>query len=156
MGFKERECYNRGINYHLRSALLKKLSLLLIISLFSTQLFALEWKYEKEITLKKDQFFSVWVNSQHDKKLLKFRWTLFKNSNLVLLKVFDDFNTHHILSEYYSHNSIKFDVGIRSEKYRQKPYILIKFERFNVKKNEASFKLLLNDKTEQINIEIVK
>jgi len=136
--------------------LLKNFILILIISLYSTQLFALEWAYEKEITLKKDQFFSVWVKSDIEQKLLKFRWTLFKNSNLVLLKVFDKFNNQHILTEGYPRNSVRFDVGIRSEKYKQKPYMLIKFEKFDFEKNEAIFKLLLSDKTNKISIEIIK
>ena len=134
----------------------KKLILLLILSLFSVQVFALEWAYEKEIKLKKDEFFSVWVETQSEKKLLKFRWTLFTNSNLVLLRVFDAFNYHHIVTEQYPRNSVKFDVGVRSEKYREKPYMLLKFDSFDVKKNEAVFKLLLNDKTGLINIKMIK
>ena len=133
-----------------------KLILFLIIGLYSVQLFALEWSYEKEVVLKKDEFFSVWIKTPTEQKLLKFRWTLFRNSNLVLLKVFDKFNNQHILTEGYPRNSIKFDVGIRSDKYREKPYMLIKFDRFNYEMKEASFKLLLKDKSEKINIEIIK
>ncbi len=118
--------------------------------------FAQEWKTTKSISLKKDTLERLLVKSDASQRLLEFRWTLYANDNLIVLRNFDDIVTQHVLKLNHINQSFRIEL-LSPTAYKIKvPYILIKFTDFDYKKNESQFEIFLQDTEEEIQLEYLK
>ncbi len=119
------------------------ISVCLAINLYGVDLLKL-----KEISLKKDEIFRVFVEYKNIKKLFRLRWTLYKNGVLTLFSDYDKQMFQKSLSLNYNNQSFKIFIYPKSIEYNP-PYFLIKFENFDFKKKKAIFSLFIYDsKTE--------
>ncbi len=119
-------------------------------------LWAGNWQLHKSITLKKDQFSEIVVKSEGFEKLLKFRWTLYKNEGLVVIRHFDGFVGHHVLYLRNKNRSFRVELLPPGERYGAMPYLLIKFSDFNFEKGEAVFDLFMKDVENELLLDILK
>ncbi len=118
--------------------------------------FAQEWKTIKSVSLKKDNLERLLVKSEGNQRLLEFRWTLYANDNLIVLRNFDDIVTQHVLKLNHTNQSFRIKL-LSSTAYKIKvPYILIKFTDFDYKKKESQFDIFLRDDEEEIQLEYLK
>ena len=136
--------------------MLQRLSLFLSLLCMSTTLHAIEWGYEKEVSLKKDAPFSLWLKEGAKQQRLDIWWTLYQNANLVVLRILDGVPYQHILTHSYPRNSIKFDIGSSRPLYGPHAYMLVTFNVFDKEKKEAKFNIKMYDKSEQLKVEIIK
>ena len=129
---------------------------LFIFFLFISSTFANDFKYIKKISLKKDETKKILVKYDNKKKLFTFRWTLYKNGGLVIHRYYDKIVAQNILYLRYQNQSFRFDLKPKGADYYNVPYILIQFKKFDFKKREALFELLLSDDKNQIELEYLK
>ncbi|UCM99485.1 hypothetical protein LCX93_08055 [Sulfurimonas sp. SWIR-19] len=124
--------------------------------LFSTALFASDLRDVQEISLKKDEPKKILVKYDNKTRLFTFRWTLYTNEGLVVLRSYDKYVAQNIL--YLNHKNQSFRVTLKTPgaDFYNVPYILVKFKEFDVKKNIAKFELYLSDDKEQIRLETAK
>jgi len=130
--------------------------LLLILSVTLTIGVAFEYKDSKKVSLKKDEFTQVLVKYAGFKRLVKFRWTLYKNGGLVIHRSYDRRVAQHIL--YLNHRNQSFKVYLKAKgaDYYEVPYLLVKFKEFDFKKHEAIFEIYLSDKRNKLEIKYLK
>ncbi|MEA3521949.1 MAG: hypothetical protein U9R50_03165 [Campylobacterota bacterium] len=128
----------------------------LILCLVLHVSFAQEWKTTKSISLKKDQLERLLVKSDGSQRLLEFRWTLYANNVLVVLRNFDDIVTQHALKLNHTNQSVRIELLAHTAYKIKVPYLLIKFTEFDYKKNESKFDIFLFDKEEEIELEYLK
>jgi len=133
--------------------LLLQVFLLLAFSLSAT--FANDFKYIKKISLKKDEQKKILVKYAANKRLFKFRWTLYKNDGLVIHRSYDRIVSQNMLYLRYQNQSFRLELRPRGDSYNV-PYILVKFKEFDVKRDEAHFELLLSDENDLITLEYLK
>ena len=136
--------------------MIKTLASISLFICFTLAYGATEWSYEKEVSLKKDAPFSLWLKEGAKQQRLDIWWTLYQNANLVVLRIFDGVPYQHILTKEYPRNSIKFDVGTTRPLYGPHSYMLVTFSAFDLKKREAKLLLRLYDKSEELKVEIIK
>ena len=118
--------------------------------------FAEGWKTRKSISLKKDILERLLIKSEGSQRLLEFRWTLYANDNLIILRNFDDIVTQHVLKLNHINQSFRIEL-LSPTAYKIKvPYILIKFTDFDYEKNESQFDIFLQDEEEEIQLEYLK
>jgi len=129
---------------------------LFIFFLFISSTFANDFKYIKKISLKKDETKKILVKYDNKKKLFTFRWTLYKNNGLIIHRSYDSIVAQNILYLRYQNQSFRFDLKPKGADYYNVPYILIQFKKFDFKKREALFELLLSDDKNQIELEYLK
>ena len=117
--------------------------------------FSNEFAETKNIVLKKDEQKKIFVKYNNRKKLLTFRWTLYKNGGLIIFSSYDKIVSQHIL--YLRHTNQSFRLKLKpSDGYYNPPYLLIKFKKFDKQKKEASIDFMLSDRSGFITIEYVK
>jgi hypothetical protein len=109
-----------------------------------------------EISLKKDEQKKILVKYSDKEKLFKFRWTLYKNGGLVVLRSYDKIVAQNVLYLRHENQSFRLELKPRGSDFYNTPYLLVKFEKFNKETNEAVFKLLLSDKKLQITLKDLK
>jgi len=114
------------------------------------------WKAQEHLSLKKDQQERLLLKSQASQRLLEFRWTLYANENLVVLRNFDDCVTQHMLKLNHTNQSFRIELLPHTAYKVKVPYLLIKFTGFDFQKEEAQFDLLLQDENEEIEWEFLK
>ena len=104
----------------------------------------------RQYNLKKDETRKVLVKYASSEKLLKFRWTLYKNDALVLLGSYDQIVSQHLL--YLNHTNQVWRVELKPRGAHEfiVPYLLIKFDSFDFEKREAKISLWLYDKRHEI------
>lgn len=128
--------------------------ILLLLS-FSLSI-ANDFREVKEILLKKDEQTKILVKYDNREKVLKLRWTLYKNGGLVVFRSYDTVVAQNILYLRYENQSFRVDLKPSSPGFYTKPYLLIRFKEFNHETSEANLELLLSDGAGTINLEYVK
>ena len=118
--------------------------------------FAEGWRETKSVSLKKDFLERVLVKSDGSRRLLEFRWTLYANDNLVVLRNFDDIVHQHILKLNHKNQSFRIELLPHTAYKVKVPYILVKFTEFDYKKNESKFDIFLQDDEEEIILQYLK
>jgi len=128
---------------------------LLLLFTFSS-IFAVEFSQITQIVLKKDELKKILVKYDGKEKLLKFRWTLFKNGGLVVFKSYDRIVSQNNLYMRYKNQSIRQELKTRGADFYNVPYILIRFKDFKYDTNEAVFELLLSDASMSVALKYLK
>ncbi|MCW8894935.1 hypothetical protein [Sulfurimonas sp.] len=129
----------------------------LILLLFSFSfIFANDFREIKKISLKKDEQKKILVKYNDKERLFKFRWTLYKNGGLVVLRSYDTIVAQNILYLRHKNQSFRFDLKTKGTDFYNVPYLLVKFKEFDSNSNEAKFELMLSDKKMQITLEDLK
>jgi len=130
--------------------------ILLVLLFFSSAIFANNYVYTKEISLKKDEQKKILVKYDSREKLFKFSWTLYINGGLVMHRSYDKIVAQNILYLNGKNQSFKLELVTRGANYYEPPYVLVKFKEFNAQKNEAVFQLFLHDKNSEIKWKFLK
>ena len=129
---------------------------LLLIFVFSLSN-ALDFKQTKIIKLKKDEQKKILVKYDNFVKLFEFRWTLYKNGGLVIHRSYDKIISQNVLYTRYKNNSFRLELkSTGASKTYSTPYMLVKFEEFDYKTNEAIIKLFLYDEDGNVNLKYIK
>jgi len=129
---------------------------LLVLLFFSSAVFANNYVYTKEISLKKDEQKKILVKYDSREKLFKFSWTLYINGGLVMHRSYDKIVAQNVLYLNGKNQSFKLELVTRGANYYEPPYVLVKFKEFNAQKNEAVFQLFLHDKNNEIKWKFLK
>jgi len=124
-----------------------------LLLIFFNNLSANEYRYTKSIELEKDECKKILVKYEKIEKLFKFRWTLFVNGGLVVLRSYDRIVAQNVLHLRHRNQSFRFNLKPKGSKFPKAPYILMKFVEFNYETNKASFMLYLSDKSLQVYLE---
>jgi len=124
--------------------------------LFSSSAFANQLEYVKEISLKKDEQKKILVKYDNKTRLFKFRWTLYINEGLVILRSYDKTVAQNILYLNHKNQSFRLELKTRGADFYNVPYVLVKFKEFEKKKNIAKFELYISDRKNQIRLDILK
>jgi len=128
----------------------------LFTSFFDSTLLASDLQKIQEVSLKKDEQKNIFVKYDNKKRLFKFRWTLYINGGLVILRSYDKKVAQNILYLNHKNQSFRVELKTRGADFYNVPYLLIKFKEFDHKKNLAKFMIYLSDKNKQITLEILK
>jgi len=118
--------------------------------------FANDFTYVKEISLKKDEQKKILVKYDDRERLFKFRWTLYINGGLVIHRAYDKIVSQNILYLNGKNQSFKLELVTRGAAYYEVPYVLVKFKEFDAQKNEAKFQIFLHDKKNEIKWKFLK
>lgn len=129
------------------------LQVLFFLSVFLSSVHAIEFKEVKVIKLIKDQEKKILVNYDTFSKLFTFRWTLYKNSGLVVFHSYDKYVFQNMLYLNYKNQYFKQKLKSRGADLYNTPYLLVKFKEFNYETREATFELLLSDNKAQISLD---
>ena len=111
---------------------------------------ALQWKYQYQFILKKDQVAKVKI-SYRDKKVslrdgeFDFRWTLYKNGALVTFSSYQKVKAQHILYDKYRLNSFEVELVPRRILPSNRIYLLVVFESFDKKNKTATIDMFIKD-----------
>jgi uncharacterized protein with gpF-like domain len=132
------------------------LRIFLTLLFFSSSVFANQLQYVKEISLKKDEQKKILVKYDNKTRLFKFRWTLYINDGLVVLRSYDKTVAQNILYMNHKNQSFRLELKTRGADFYNVPYILVKFKEFYKKKNIAKFDLYLSDDKNKIQLDIQK
>ena len=124
----------------------------LFLMLFSS-VGANEYRYTKTIKLKKDECKKILVKYEKQEKLFKFRWTLYVNGGLVILRSYDRIVAQNILYKRYKNQSFIVYLKPKGTGFNMLPYMLIKFVEFDYETGEATFMLNLSDENLQVSLE---
>ncbi len=128
----------------------------MVLLFVSSAIFANNYVYTKEISLKKDEQKKILVKYDSKEKLFKFSWTLYINGGLVMHRSYDKIVAQNILYLNGKNQSFKLELVTRGANYYEPPYVLVKFKEFNAQKNEAVFQLFLHDKNSEIKWKFLK
>ncbi|WP_373072711.1 hypothetical protein [Sulfurimonas sp.] len=129
----------------------------LVLIIISSTSYALDFKQTIIIKLKKDEQKKFLVKYENFVKLFDFRWTLYKNGGLVIHRSYDKMVAQNILYKRYKNNSFRLDLKSRGESQKfSTPYILVKFEEFDYKTDEAVLKMFLYDNVGKVSLEEIK
>ena len=100
----------------------------------------------KTYTLAKDEVKKILVKTQRSQKVLKFRWTLYKNEGLVFFTSFDQIVSQHILYLNHTNQSLRIDLIPRGAHDYVEPYLLLHFDEFDFTAHKAKISLWIYDK----------
>lgn len=128
------------------------LQVFFISALFSSVVFANNFRDIRIIPLKKDEQKKILVEYGSVKKLFKFRWTLYKNGGLVILRSYDRIVAQNILYLNHKNQSFRLDLKSKGADFYNVPYLLVKFKEFDYEKNRAVFGFYLSDKNGQVSL----
>ncbi len=109
-------------------------------------LFGNELKRVKTYLLAKDEVKKVLIKTKNAQKLLRFRWTLYKNDGLVVFTSFDQIPSQHILYLNHKNQSIRIPILPRGAHDYIEPYLLLRFDEFDFSKHKAKISLWIYDK----------
>lgn len=112
-----------------------------------------EYRYTETIKLSKDEYKKFLVKYDQSEKLFKFRWTLYSNGGLVVLRSYDRIVAQNVLYAEHARGSIRVDLKPRGQGFRNRSYVLIKFVEYNFSEQKAVFKLFLSDPKLQVSLE---
>lgn len=132
------------------------LHVFLLIQLFFTAISANDLRDIEEISLKKDEQKKIFVKYDNKTRLFQFRWTLYINEGLVVLRSYDKTVAQNVLYLNHKNQSFRVELKTRGADFYNVPYILLKFKEFDSKKNIAKFELYLSDDKEQVRLEKIK
>ncbi|MDF1874702.1 hypothetical protein JHD48_03010 [Sulfurimonas sp. SAG-AH-194-I05] len=132
------------------------LKILVLCFFLFTALGANEYKSIDTIELKKDEHKKILVTYGKIAKLFKFRWTLYVNNGLVILRSYDRIVAQNMLYLRHKNRSFRVDLMPKGLGSIKVPYLLVKFIEFNYKTNKATFKMYLSDDTGVVTLEYLK
>lgn len=112
-----------------------------------------DYRYIETVKLSKDEYKKFLVKYDKSEKLFKFRWTLYSNGGLVVLRSYDRIVAHHVLYSKQNRRSFRVELKPKGTGFRNLPYVLIKFEEYDYGIDKAVFKLFLADKSLQVGLE---
>ncbi len=127
----------------------------IFVTLCFSVTYANDFRDVKTISLKKDEQKKILVKYDSVEKLFKFRWTLYKNGALVVLRSYDKIVAQNILYLRDKNQSFRFELQPKGLSYNV-PYMLVKFKEFHYETNEAVFELFLSDSEMQIRLKYLK
>ncbi len=127
-----------------------KLFWLFLLGGLVSSLLANELIKVRQYELKKDETRKVLVKYASSEKLLKFRWTLYKNGALVVLGSYDQIVSQHLLYRNHTNQVWRVELKPRGAHEFIVPYLLIKFDDFDFSKQRAKISLWLYDKRHEI------
>lgn len=144
-------------------SLLSKSKILFVISFLLVDLtFAKTqslWNFQYSFNLKKDKIAKVYIKKTANKNkqknssyLLKFRWTLYENKNLILLSNYMGYPYQYVLKKESSLNSVKIKLLSSANAYNGRTYALIVFSDFNEKKQIATLNVYIKDDKKRISV----
>ncbi len=115
-----------------------------------SNLFAMEWKYQYQFVLKKDQIAKVKISYRDKKVYLRdgefdFRWTLYKNGALVTFSSYQKIKDQHVLYDKYGLDSFEVELVPRGANLLDRVYLLVVFRSFNSKKKRATIDIFIKD-----------
>ncbi len=125
-------------------------------ALFLTTLEAYEFVDMYKVTLKKDESTKFLVKYANYKRVVAFRWTLYKNEGLVMFHSYDTKVAQNVLYLNTTNQSFKIFLKQQSSGFYEAPYLFVKFKEFDFEKKEAKFEVFLSDKRSQIKLEKIK
>ena len=137
----------------------------LVLFLFSNPVFAKKesfWNFWHSFNLKKDKIASVYINYIDSSKngnnpfVLKFRWTLFANNNLILLSNYMNYPHQYVLRKQRSQDRVRIKLLADANDYNGKTYALIVFSGFNKAKNQATLDVYIKDQANRIRVDFKK
>lgn len=128
------------------------LQVFFLSALFSSVVFANNFRDIRIISLKKDEQKKILVEYGSVKKLFKFRWTLYKNRGLVVLRSYDRIVAQNILYLNHKNQSFRLDLKPKGADFYNVPYLLVKFKEFDFENNKAVFGFYLSDKNAQVTL----
>jgi len=132
------------------------LQIFILVSLFFNLANGVEFKEIIDITLKKDEVKKILVRYDGKEKLLKFRWTLFVNNGLVVLRSYDKIVAQNVLYMRHKNRSFRQELRTKGADFYNTPYVLVRFKEFKHDTNEAVFELLLSDASATISLNYLK
>jgi len=135
---------------------MKYLRILIFLVSFSVFLNANTYRDMVKVSLKKDETKRVLVKYGKIQKLFQFRWTLFVNDGLIILKSYDDIVSQNILYLNHKNQSFRTELLSRGANNYKTPYILVKFLKFDYEKNKAKFELFLSDDEVRVRVKYLK
>lgn len=109
-----------------------------------------------KISLKKDQQKKILVKYENKEKLFTFRWTLYVNGGLVILRSYDGEVAQNVLELNHKNQTFRVTVKPRGANNFNVPYILVKFKEFDQEKNEAHFEIYNFDNKVNVLLEELK
>ena len=115
-----------------------------------------EYRMMYPVTLKKDEQVTFLVKYATYKREFTLRWTLFVNEGLVLFHTYNKNVFQNILYLNGTNQSFKVLLKPKGADRYEVPYFLVKFNKFDLKKNEAKFEIFLSDKESQMTIKRIK
>ena len=127
----------------------------LLWSFFGNTLWA-QWRQSEQVMLAKDEPEQLLVKTDTARRLLEFRWTLYTDDTLVVLKSFDERVSQHLLRRNHVNQAFRIPLMAYSATKVKVPYLLIRFSDFDYKKNEARFDIHLQDDDAEVLLEFVK
>jgi hypothetical protein len=117
---------------------------------------ALDIKDRRLVSLKKDEQTRILVKYGAYSRLFTFRWTLYTNEGLVILRSYDKEVAQNILYLNSTNQNFKLFLKAKGADYYNVPYFLVKFKKFDTKKHEAVFEIFLSDRRDQIRLKYLK
>ncbi len=132
------------------------LRVLIFVVFISLSLYANEYKEIVNVKLKKDVHKKILVKYGKNEKLFKFRWTLYTDGGLVILRSYDRIVGQNILYDKLKSRSFRVELMTRGGSHYAVPYILVKFIEFDYKTDEAIFQLFLSDTHSKVRLEYLK
>jgi len=126
---------------------------LVLATVFACVSFGNDFIDIKQISLKKDEQKKILVKYASYERLFTFRWTLYINDGLVVFHSYDRSVAQNVLSLNTTNQSFRVELKPRGADAFRVPYLLVKFKKFDYKKNEALFEVLLWDDKSQIKLE---
>ncbi len=124
----------------------------LIILFFAIAVFSSDLKKLKTYYLSKDEIKKVMITAGKTKKLLTFRWTLYKNEGLVMFSSYDQMVMQYILYLNHTNQQFRIDLTSGGSNLYLRPYLLIRFDKFDFAKHKAKISLWIYDKQSEIEI----
>jgi len=135
---------------------MKYLRVLFLLASFVVLLSANTYRDIVKVSLKKDETKRVLIKYGKIQKLFQFRWTLYVNDGLVILKSYDDIVSQNILYLNHKNQSFRTELLSRGANNYKTPYMLVKFLEFDYEKNKAKFKLFLSDDEVRVRVKYLK
>ena len=129
------------------------MKIVFFILFFALSIQANNYKYTQTIELSKDEYKKFLVKYDETQKMFKFRWTLYTNGTLVVLRSYDRIVAQNILTTGLKRKSFRLDLTPVGTGYGNGPYILVQFIEYDFIKNKAIFKLFLSDEDSEISLE---
>ena len=137
--------------------------ILLIVSVLVTLLSAgtENFDFTHLFTLKKDQTAVVEIIKDYPRTfrhegVLRFRWTLYHNKELVLLVDYEGFKTQYVLETRYGKNTIKLFLTGDYPRLDKRPFMLLSFSDFDDKTKRAKLLTEFADPEKRLEIRVKK
>ena len=132
------------------------IGIFIIFLLFSSVSEALDVKDRRKVSLKKDEQTRILVKYGTYTRLFTFRWTLYTNEGLIILRSYDKEVAQNILYLNSTNQNFRLLLKAKGADHYNVPYFLVKFKEFDRKKHEAVFEIFLSDRQDQIRLKYLK